>query len=211
MFKRVADDPAAISRGWSELEEALGSLRGRKFYGAFDATIREYRVCVEIREGDLPDELGLELGRLPGGRYLQVRLCGEPPGVYDLIAPCAVRELGFTRRGCIRRRVRRGGRGARRQPLMARHGAFERVDRAVRASVSGVACGCCNGRRRPGAHARDGADSRSAASRGTRHERYGQSAPRSRSPSARAPVCGVDFLLGSSVRGYFLLQSGHGH
>ena len=43
MFKRVADDPAAISRGWSELEEALGSLRGRKFYGAFDATIREYR------------------------------------------------------------------------------------------------------------------------------------------------------------------------
>jgi hypothetical protein len=38
MFKRVADDPAAISRGWSELEEALGSLRGRKFYGAFDAT-----------------------------------------------------------------------------------------------------------------------------------------------------------------------------
>ena len=36
MFKRVADDPAAITRGWSELEEALGSLRGRKFYGAFD-------------------------------------------------------------------------------------------------------------------------------------------------------------------------------
>ncbi len=60
MFKRVADDPAAITRGWSELEEALGSLRGRKFYGAFDATIREYRVCVEIRKGDLPDELGLE-------------------------------------------------------------------------------------------------------------------------------------------------------
>jgi len=87
MFKRVADDPAAITRGWSELEEALGSLRGRKFYGAFDATIREYRVCVEIRKGDLPDELGLELGRLPGGRYLQVRLRGEPPGVYDLIAP----------------------------------------------------------------------------------------------------------------------------
>jgi len=85
MFKRVADDPAAITRGWSELEEALGSLRGRKFYGAFDATIREYRVCVEIRKGDLPDELGLELGRLPGGRYLQVRLRGEPPGVYDLI------------------------------------------------------------------------------------------------------------------------------
>jgi hypothetical protein len=87
MFKRVADDPAAISRGWGELEEALGSLRGRKFYGAFDAAIGEYRVCVEIRVGDVPDELGLELGRLPGGRYLRARLQGEPPNVYDLIAP----------------------------------------------------------------------------------------------------------------------------
>ncbi len=87
MFKRVADNPAAIGRGWGELEEALGSLRGRKFYGAFDAAIGEYRVCVEIREGDVPDELGLELGRLPGGRYLRARLQGEPPDVYDLIAP----------------------------------------------------------------------------------------------------------------------------
>jgi hypothetical protein len=87
MFKRVADDPAAISRGWGELEEALGSLRGRKFYGAFDSAIGEYRVCVEIREGDVPDELGLELGRLPGGRYLRARLQGDPPDVYDMIAP----------------------------------------------------------------------------------------------------------------------------
>jgi hypothetical protein len=87
MFKRVADDPAAISRGWGELEEALGSLRGRKFYGAFEVASGEYRVCVEIHEGDVPDELGLELGRLPGGRYLRARLQGEPPDVYDPTAP----------------------------------------------------------------------------------------------------------------------------
>ena len=87
MFKRVADDPVAIGRGWGELEEALGSLRGRKFYGAFDAAVGEYRVCVEIREGDAPEELGLEVGTLPGGRYLRLRLQGEPPAVYDLIAP----------------------------------------------------------------------------------------------------------------------------
>jgi len=43
-------------------------------------------VCVEIREGDVSDELGLELGRLPWGRYLRARLQGEPPDVYDPIA-----------------------------------------------------------------------------------------------------------------------------
>jgi hypothetical protein len=87
MFKRVADDPAAISQGWVELEQAVGSLRGRKFYGAFEVAAGEYRVCVQLREGDEPDQLGLELGRLPGGQYLRVRLQGEPPAVYDLIAP----------------------------------------------------------------------------------------------------------------------------
>jgi hypothetical protein len=87
MFKRVADELPAIRRGWVELEEAIGSLRGRKFYGAVDAANDEYRVCVQLRDGDEPAALGLELGRLPGGRYLRVRLNGEPPAVYDLISP----------------------------------------------------------------------------------------------------------------------------
>jgi len=87
MFKRVADEQSAISRGMVELEEAIGSLRGRKFYGAFDASGSEYRVCVQLREDDQPDALGLEVGTLPGGRYARVRLQGEPPGVYRLIAP----------------------------------------------------------------------------------------------------------------------------
>jgi len=87
MFKRVADEQAAISGGWVELEEAVGSLRGRKFYGAFDETSREYRVCVQRRQGDRPESLGLEAGTLPGGRYARVRLQGEPPAVYEFIAP----------------------------------------------------------------------------------------------------------------------------
>jgi DNA gyrase inhibitor GyrI len=39
-----------------------------------------------VREGD---ELapGLESGTLPGGRYLRARLRGDPPDVYDRIAP----------------------------------------------------------------------------------------------------------------------------
>jgi hypothetical protein len=87
MFKRVKDFPAGIRQGWADLEEAIGSLRGRKFYGAVDRAAAEYWVCVEVREGDDPDALDLEVGSLPGGRYLRARLQGEPPGVYDLIAP----------------------------------------------------------------------------------------------------------------------------
>jgi GyrI-like small molecule binding domain len=87
MFKRVADEQTAINRGWVEVEEAIGSLRGRKFYGAFDEASAEYRVCVQLRESDQPAALGLETGTLPGGRYAQVRLQGEPPAVYALIGP----------------------------------------------------------------------------------------------------------------------------
>jgi DNA gyrase inhibitor GyrI len=70
----------------AEVEQAVG-LRGRKYYGAFDADGDEYRVCVQIRDGDDPHALGLEEGTLPGGRYARVRLTGEPPGVYRLIGP----------------------------------------------------------------------------------------------------------------------------
>jgi hypothetical protein len=84
MFKRVADEPDAIRRGMAEVEELVG-LRGRKYYGAFDDG--EYRVCVQLHEGDDPQALGLEVGTLPGGRYARLRLTGEPPAVYDLIGP----------------------------------------------------------------------------------------------------------------------------
>lgn len=87
MLKRCADEQAAITRAWAELEKSVGSLRGRKFYGVFDPNSREYRACVELREGDDPRWLGLELGALAGGRYARVRLTGEPPAVYALIAP----------------------------------------------------------------------------------------------------------------------------
>ncbi len=85
MFKRVADEASAISRGMQEVEQAVG-LRGRKYYGAFENN-GEYRVCVQLREDDDPQTLGLEVGSLPGGRYALQRLTGEPPKVYDLIEP----------------------------------------------------------------------------------------------------------------------------
>jgi hypothetical protein len=52
MFKRVTDEQTAISRGWADVEEAVGALRGRKFSGVFDETQGEYRVCVQVREGE---------------------------------------------------------------------------------------------------------------------------------------------------------------
>ena len=87
MFKRTGEDQASITRVWTELEETIGSLRGRKFYGAFDPVSHEYRACVELRDGEDHQALGLESGTLPGGRYARVRLRGEPPAVYALIAP----------------------------------------------------------------------------------------------------------------------------
>lgn len=86
MFKRAADEQSGISRAVSEVEAAVG-LRGRKYYGAFDIGGDEYRVCVQLRDGDDPAALGLETGVLPGGRYARVRLEGKPPGLYAVIAP----------------------------------------------------------------------------------------------------------------------------
>lgn len=87
MCKRTTDEQAAITRAWAELEEAVGSLRGRKFYGMFDPRTGDYHACVELREGEDPKALGLELGTLPGGRYARLRLEGEPPEVYARILP----------------------------------------------------------------------------------------------------------------------------
>jgi hypothetical protein len=86
MFLRTADDPVEMRRAWERLEELVG-LRGRKFFGAYDESTREYRVCVQVREGDDPDALGLESGTLPGGLYLRARLRGDPPEVYERIGP----------------------------------------------------------------------------------------------------------------------------
>jgi hypothetical protein len=93
MFRRVADEQSAITRGWAECEQAVGSLRGRKFYGAaVEGAFQgsgdgEYRICVQLRDGDDPAALGFEVGTLPGGRYARVRLEGQPPEVYRLIGP----------------------------------------------------------------------------------------------------------------------------
>lgn len=86
MFLRTRDVVDGIRAGWDRLEKLVGT-RGRRFYGAIDLPTGEYRMCVETNKGDNPAALGLESGTLPGGRYLRARLKGEPPAIYDQIAP----------------------------------------------------------------------------------------------------------------------------
>ena len=86
MFLTTGGDVSAIRAGWARIE-GLVPLPGRKFYGAFYPSAGEYRVCAVLRDGDDPQGLGLESGAIPGGRYIRLRLRGEPPAVYDQIGP----------------------------------------------------------------------------------------------------------------------------
>src|SRR5688572_9174035 len=83
MYLEVEDEPTAIARGWDELERRIGSLRGRRFLGTFDAG--RYRASTVLREGDDPATLGLATGTVRGGSYLRRRLRGEPAEIYAYI------------------------------------------------------------------------------------------------------------------------------
>jgi hypothetical protein len=94
MFISIRDDVGEMREAWARLEELVGT-RGRKFFGAFYPSTKEYRVCVQVKDDDA-DALGLETGTLPGGRYLRARLRGEPPDVYDRIGPTFRELVGST-------------------------------------------------------------------------------------------------------------------
>lgn len=83
MYLETPDDPDAISHGWDDLERRLGSLRGRRFLGTFRDG--RYRVSVVLRDGDDPAALDLRTGTVSGGRYLRVRLRGNPDDIYARI------------------------------------------------------------------------------------------------------------------------------
>jgi hypothetical protein len=86
MFIRIRDDVEEMGPAWERLEGLVGT-RGRKFFGAFYPATKDYTVCVQRQEEDDPATLGLEPGTLPGGHYLRARLRGDPPAVYEQIAP----------------------------------------------------------------------------------------------------------------------------
>jgi hypothetical protein len=86
-YVEVADDIAQIQSAWPVLEDAVGSLRGRHFVGAFDPDQGWYRACVVTRDDVTSAESALPEMVIPGGRFLRIRLRGEPPAVYGEIGP----------------------------------------------------------------------------------------------------------------------------
>jgi hypothetical protein len=87
MFLQVADEPEQIRLAWGRLERIVGSRRGRKFYGIFNAVAGTYRACVETRDGDRAEALGLRSGVLEGGSYVRMRLRQKSPAQHsDILA-----------------------------------------------------------------------------------------------------------------------------
>jgi hypothetical protein len=73
------------------LESKLSTLRGRKFFG----TIRlledgvEYYACVERLPGEDPGALKLDIGVIPGGRYIRRRVWNW----MDVVAAGKMKEM----------------------------------------------------------------------------------------------------------------------
>jgi hypothetical protein len=86
MLERTGDELPAIQQLWPRFEHLVG-VRGRRMYAMVDTSAGTYAACTPVREGDDPARLGLDTAELPGGWYLRARITGDPPGVYDRIAP----------------------------------------------------------------------------------------------------------------------------
>jgi hypothetical protein len=76
------DPGEAAGAAFSELEAALSSLRGRRFYGYYEPSEKRYFACVVSHDDDVSD---LDRRTLPGGAYARTRLRGEPPELYARI------------------------------------------------------------------------------------------------------------------------------
>ncbi len=91
------DDLPHIEALWPSFEQLVG-LKGRKMYARADLGLGTYTVCTPLREGDHPEQLGVEVGTLAGGSYLRGRIVGEAPESYGRIADGMkeLRSLGPT-------------------------------------------------------------------------------------------------------------------
>ena len=86
LSREVPLNLAAIQQAWPAFESGFDSLHGRRMMGLIDNRAGTYRLCTERLPRDLENPLGLDETTIPGGRYLRLRLIGDPPGVYGRIA-----------------------------------------------------------------------------------------------------------------------------
>jgi hypothetical protein len=61
---------------FDSLESKLPTLKGRRFFGTYRMLDEgeEYYACVERLPGEDPTTLGLEVGTIPGGKYVRRRV-----------------------------------------------------------------------------------------------------------------------------------------
>jgi hypothetical protein len=81
LFVRSPDGPLGAGAAFGRLESALGGPKGRRFLGWFHRG--EYRACVVRKPEDDPVALGLEEGRLAGGRYARRRHVGPLERIHE--------------------------------------------------------------------------------------------------------------------------------
>lgn len=79
-------DLPSVQAGWPVFEGAFESLRGRKMMGLVYGDSQIYRMCTLRLEQDTENPLGLDETTVPGGKYLRLRLRGEPMAVYGKIS-----------------------------------------------------------------------------------------------------------------------------
>jgi hypothetical protein len=60
---------AGASEAFDRLEAHFPSLKGRKFYGTFQAPDGPYRACAAVGPGDDAAALGLKTRVIPGGKH----------------------------------------------------------------------------------------------------------------------------------------------
>jgi hypothetical protein len=85
-------DVESIQAGWPDFESRFTTLRGRTMMAVVWPEQGIYRLATAMRDEDDPDALGLRMGCLPGGGYLQLSLTAGGRGVHRLIGP-AFEEL----------------------------------------------------------------------------------------------------------------------
>jgi len=70
----ITKAPEGVQGAFDLLESKLSTRRHRRFYGVFFYSTKEYRACVRIEEGDVPETLGIPQWTIPGGKYKAQKL-----------------------------------------------------------------------------------------------------------------------------------------
>lgn len=84
MYIAATGGLAGVKDVWEKLESKIGSLKGRKFYGAYFNATGEYRACVAMNEDDGPAALGLDVGVIPRGKYAEAKLQDWPSNTHRI-------------------------------------------------------------------------------------------------------------------------------